>query len=57
MIFVLSFVVLSLCIAGMALGVIFSQKPLKGSCGGLGRVMGEKCAFCEKKGRCKKEQA
>jgi hypothetical protein len=54
MIFVITFVVLSLFIFLMAVGVIFNNKPLKGSCGGLGRIMGEKCAFCEKKTECKR---
>lgn len=53
--FIITFIVLSVCTLGMALGVILSNKPLKGSCGGLGRVMGNKCAFCEKKDRCQKE--
>tara|TARA_Y100000780_G_scaffold196518_2_gene186610 strand:+ start:106245 stop:106535 length:291 start_codon:yes stop_codon:yes gene_type:complete len=45
--------VLAVVIAGMALGVIFSNKPLKGSCGGLGRIMGDKCDYCGKADECK----
>ena len=44
----------------MALGVIFSNKPLQGSCGGIGKMFGfDGCMFCEKKrrGECKKDQA
>lgn len=52
--FLITLGVLGLCITGMALGVIFSNKALKGSCGGLGRVMGEKCQFCENKDKCDK---
>ena len=39
----------------MALGVLFGRQALKGSCGGLGRVMGEACSVCEKKDSCKKK--
>ncbi len=30
-----TFVILLLVVAGMAIGVMFGRKPLKGSCGGL----------------------
>ena len=33
--FVLAFVVFLLLIAGMSVGVIFSNKPIKGTCGGM----------------------
>ena len=49
LIFLIGFVVL------MALGVIFSNKELKGSCGGIGRVMGNEnkpCEFCHKPNPC-----
>ena len=32
---ILGIIVLSIAIAGMAVGVIFNKKPLSGSCGGL----------------------
>ena len=38
----------------MAVGVIFSNKVLQGSCGGLGRVLGEDCMICGKKEECEK---
>lgn len=52
--FLVSLVVMLAAIAGMAVGVIFSNKKLKGSCGGLGKVMGDDCMFCEKKEECDK---
>lgn len=48
--------VLGVIIAGMALGVIFSNKPLKGSCGGLGKIMGNKCDYCDKANECRRKK-
>lgn len=44
---VLAFVLVLLIICGMAIGVIFGKKPLKGSCGGVGAALGEKDYVCE----------
>lgn len=55
--FFISFAVLLVSIALMAVGVVFSQRTLKGSCGGLGQVMGEDCMFCDEKDECEKERA
>lgn len=54
--FIITLIVLALFIAGMAIGVIFGKDPLKGSCGGLNKVMGqdEECQFCGKKEECEK---
>ncbi|MBM7334173.1 MAG: (Na+)-NQR maturation NqrM [Alcanivorax sp.] len=42
-----AFVVLALLFAGMAIGVILSNKPLKGSCGGLAALgMKDGCEIC-----------
>ena len=56
-IFFITLTVLLLCVVGMALGVIFSNKPLKGSCGGLNRIMGLGCMFCTKEDKeaCRKK--
>ncbi len=52
----ITLVFFSFFIALMAVGLIFAKKELKGSCGGLGRVMGEDCMFCEKKDECTHDQ-
>lgn len=54
--FLISLVVMLAAIAGMAVGVIFSNRKLKGSCGGLGKLMGEDCSFCDKKEQCEKDK-
>lgn len=54
--FLISLVVMLAAIAGMAVGVIFSNRKLKGSCGGLGQLMGEDCSFCDKKEECDKNK-
>lgn len=48
-IFFLTLAALVLVMLGMAVGVLFSNRKLKGSCGGLGAIMGEDCEFCDKK--------
>lgn len=42
--------------AGMAIGVILSDKVIKGSCGGIATLMGGKsaCDICAMKDRCEK---
>ena len=43
----LALVVLLLATAGMAVGVIFSDRRLKGSCGGLSAISGiDRCGVC-----------
>lgn len=43
----LAFLVFCLLFAGMAIGVILSNKPVKGSCGGLGALGIEAdCELC-----------
>ncbi len=41
----LSIIILGLAILGLSIGVIFSNKPIQGSCGGLGAD--ESCSICE----------
>jgi hypothetical protein len=47
----LSFVIIVLAIAGMAIGVLTGREPIKGSCGGLN---GGRCELCS--GRCRKNR-
>lgn len=43
----ISFVVLGCIVAAMAVGVIFQNKPIKGSCGGISALgMGTACDIC-----------
>ncbi len=40
--------------AGMAVGVIISNKRIKGSCGGIANIMGKSgCDACDLKDKCK----
>lgn len=47
--FVLTFALLLLIMLGMSLGVIFMNKRIKGSCGGLNAIGdGNECLVCHK---------
>lgn len=39
----------------MAVGVIFGQIRIKGSCGGLSKITGKSCDFCQTAGSCSKD--
>ena len=41
----LSIIIFGLAIMGLSIGVIFSDKPIQGSCGGVGAD--ESCSICE----------
>lgn len=45
--FLVAFVFFALMIAAMAVGVIFSNKPIQGSCGGLNNIgLDGECEIC-----------
>jgi len=55
-IFILSFVVIAIAIAGMAVGVIFSNRAIKGSCGGIGNIPGMQGHECRCSNPCEKRK-
>ena len=46
--FLISFVVLLIALLGMGIGVLFGRSPIKGSCGGLNKLvgLGLQCDVC-----------
>ncbi len=47
MIYLISFLVFALIIAGMSIGVIAGRAPISGSCGGVGALgIDQKCDLC-----------
>lgn len=59
MIWVASFCVMLVCVGAMAVGVMFGQRPIAGSCGGLNNLEGSdgECSFCGRPSgeRCRRE--
>lgn len=52
--FLITFAVLGLFLLFMSVGVLMGKDPIKGSCGGLGKLMGSKCEICGDKDKCEK---
>lgn len=44
--FLLAAIIFGVLFAGMAIGVIFQNKPIKGTCGGLNQMTGGECEIC-----------
>ena len=57
-IFLLVFAIFLVCCFLLALGLIYRNKPLRGSCGGMSAVTGEKCSICgaSSESECRKEE-
>ena len=53
--FFITLAVMISVIALMAVGVIFGNIIIKGSCGGLGQLTGDSCSFCKTDDQCKHE--
>lgn len=51
--FALSFLVLVLVVAAMAIGVIAGRQPIRGSCGGVGTGG---CELCSGTGECRRRK-
>ena len=47
MLWLVTFAVMLLCVAGMAVGVMAGRKPIAGSCGGMGAAgIDSSCTIC-----------
>jgi len=48
--FIASFLIISLAVGGMAIGVLFGRRPIAGSCGGLNALEGGEgqCSSCSR---------
>jgi hypothetical protein len=57
LVYIVAFVVISLAVAGMALGVLLSDRRLKGSCGGLNRIDGLEKPDCGCENPCERRLA
>lgn len=57
-IFLVTFLVFVTVIVAMAVGVIFSNRAIKGSCGGLNAIDGLKgaCDICEGRHKCRRRR-
>ena len=55
-IFLITFGFFAIVILAMSIGYIVAGKRIQGSCGGLGKLMGKDCDFCEKKDQCKRDE-
>lgn len=53
--FIITLIVFLIAVVAMAVGVIFSDRCIKGSCGGIGALFGsdfKACEICDKKDDC-----
>ncbi|MEB4590660.1 (Na+)-NQR maturation NqrM [Candidatus Thiothrix sp. Deng01] len=55
-IFLLTFLIFLLAVLGLAIGWLFSNRSLKGSCGGLSAIPGMENAHCSCSNPCEKRK-
>lgn len=55
-IFLISFLVMGIAVAAMAVGVIFSNRAIKGSCGGIANVPGMEGHECKCNNPCENKK-
>ncbi len=57
--FIITFLIFSLVMVAMAVGVIISNRSIKGSCGGLNDIDGLQgaCDICETRKQCKRRKS
>lgn len=50
-VFMITFALVLLAVAGLSIGAILGRAPIKGSCGGVSCIPGADCAACPKRDR------
>lgn len=56
-VFVITLVVVSISFLAMCLGTLLFKRTIKGSCGGIKKIMNLQCLFCDKRQDCSEENS